>query len=69
MMAEPTANEPMVRFTITQEQHRVTAVTTNALEVNHFLDFIRLSRAYNTWVSYAFEDAARAHVAQLTRAN
>ena len=43
MMAEPTANEPVVRFTITQEQHRVTAVTTNAPEVNHFLDFIRLA--------------------------
>lgn len=55
MMAEPTANEPLVRFTITQEQHRVTAVTTTAPEVNHFLDFIRLSRAYNTWVSYAYD--------------
>ena len=54
-MAESAATEPAVRFTITQAQGRVTAVVTNSAAVNHFLDFIRLSRAHNTWVSYAYD--------------
>ena len=54
-MAVPVASEPAIRFTITQEQNRVTAVSTNSSVVNHFLDLIKLSRAYNTWVSYAYD--------------
>jgi site-specific recombinase XerD len=50
-----TDTEPVIRFTITQEKSRVTAVSTNSSVVNHFLDLIKLSRAYNTWVSYAYD--------------
>jgi site-specific recombinase XerD len=48
-------SESVIRFTITQEKGRVTAVSTNSPGVNHFLDFLQMSRAYNTWVSYAHD--------------
>ena len=54
-MAENAATEPAIHFTITQEKNRVTAVSTNSSWVNHFLDLIKLSRAYNTWISYAYD--------------
>ena len=41
-----------VRFTFTWQEGRVTDITTDSPSVNHFLDLLQLSRAYNTWVSY-----------------
>ncbi len=47
--------EPVILFSIVQEKGRVTKVSTNSPLVNHFLDLIQMSRAYNTWVSYTHD--------------
>jgi len=54
-MKATASSGPVVRFTIAQENSRVTAVSTNSPWVNHFLDFLQMSRAYNTWISYAHD--------------
>jgi site-specific recombinase XerD len=47
--------ESAVLFDIVREQGRVTRVSTNSPSVNHFLDLVKMSRAYNTWVSYSHD--------------
>lgn len=47
--------EPVVRFTIIHQRGRATDISTSSPLVNHFLDVIKMSRAYNTWVSYAHD--------------
>ena len=54
MSANPSI-ETVVRFTIVWEKGRVTDVSTNSPLINHFLGLIKMSRAYNTWVSYAHD--------------
>lgn len=44
-----------IEFTIQWETGRVMDVTTSSPAVNHFLDYIKLTRAYNTWVNYAHD--------------
>jgi site-specific recombinase XerD len=66
--------EDAVRFTFTWREGRVTTITTNSPHINHFLDLLRLSRAYNTWVSYsqdlkAFFTVIPKPPAQVTRAD
>jgi len=46
-------NEPLVLFEVVRERGRVREISTNSPLVNHFLDLMKMSRAYNTWVSYA----------------
>ena len=46
---------PIVLINIVQEKGRVTKVSSNSPLVNHFLDLIQISRAYNTWVSYTHD--------------
>ena len=41
-----------VRFTFTWQESRVTDIATDSPPINHFLDLLQLSRAFNTWVSY-----------------
>jgi len=47
--------EPVVRFTITWEKGRLMDVSTNYASIDHFLDLVKMSRAYNTWVNYAHD--------------
>lgn len=44
-----------VQFTITRQEGQVVSISTNSLPVNHFLDMIEMSKAYNTWVGYAHD--------------
>ena len=44
-----------VHFTFVRQHGQLTDCTTTSPEVNHFLDVIRLSRAYHTWVNYAHD--------------
>ena len=44
-----------IEFAIEWEAGRMKKVTTGSPDVNHFLDYIRLTRAYNTWVNYAHD--------------
>lgn len=46
-------NNQVVLFSIVREKDRVREVSTTSPLVNHFLDLMKISRAYNTWVSYA----------------
>ncbi len=46
-------NKPIVLFAIVRERGRVKEISTTSPLVNHFLDLMKMSRAYNTWVSYA----------------
>lgn len=47
--------ETGVQFIIKWEQGRVVDVQTNSPPVNHFLELVRLTQAYNTWVNYAHD--------------
>jgi site-specific recombinase XerD len=44
-----------IRFTIVRKQGQVCEILTNSSAVNHFLDLIKLSRASNTWINYAYD--------------
>jgi site-specific recombinase XerD len=44
-----------VEFTIRYEHGQMTAVSTNAPLVNHFLEKIRLTRSLHTWINYAHD--------------
>jgi site-specific recombinase XerD len=44
-----------VHFTFVRQHGQLTDCTSTSPEVNHFLDVIKLSRAYHTWVSYAHD--------------
>ena len=48
-------NSPTVLFSIVREKDQVREVSTTSPYVNHFLDLIQMSRAYNTWVSYTHD--------------
>jgi hypothetical protein len=54
-MTTDASSQSVVAFTVVREQGRVTAVSTNLPELNHFLDLLQNSRAHNTWVSYAHD--------------
>lgn len=47
--------ESVVHFTIVREEGRITDISTNFPAVNHFLDLVKLNRAYNTWASYGHD--------------
>jgi len=47
--------EAAVHFTIVWEKGRVIDVSTNSALVDHFLDLVKMSRAYNTWLNYAHD--------------
>jgi len=47
--------EPVIHFTIVWEKGRVIDVSTNSASVDHFLDLVKMSRAYNTWLNYAYD--------------
>jgi len=52
-MNNDVSNQPAVQFAITWEKGKVSEITTNSRQVDHFLGLMKMSRAYNTWVSYA----------------
>jgi len=54
-MPTPAARPRPVRFTIVREHGQVTDVVTSSPALNHFLDLVKLSRAHNTWLSYAHD--------------
>jgi len=47
--------KPAIEFTIQWEAGEMIKVTTSSPAVNHFLNYIKLTRAYNTWVSYTHD--------------
>jgi integrase/recombinase XerC len=54
-MSSNTVGKPTVCFTFSRQEGRITDISTNAPLVNHFLDLIKMSRTYNTWISYAHD--------------
>ncbi len=48
-------NKVFIQFTFTYEQGHLVSCTTNASLINHFLDVVKMSRAYHTWVNYAHD--------------
>jgi len=52
-MKNEESDKPVVHFAVVWEKGTVQEISTNSRQVNHFLDLVRMSRAYNTWVSYA----------------
>lgn len=54
-MSANVSTEPVVQFAIVYERSRVTDISTSSPLINHFLDLTKMSRAYNTWVSYAYD--------------
>jgi site-specific recombinase XerD len=51
-MSNNDLKSPVILFAINREKGRVKEVSTNSPQINHFLDLIKMSRAYNTWISY-----------------
>jgi site-specific recombinase XerD len=51
-MSNNDLKSPRVLFAISREKGRVKEVSTNSPQINHFLDLIKMCRAYNTWISY-----------------
>jgi integrase/recombinase XerC len=49
------STEPVVHITIVREKSHVTEVSTTSPSLDHFLELIRMNRAYNTWVSYSHD--------------
>jgi integrase/recombinase XerC len=54
-MSTDISTEPVVQFTIVREKGRVTEVSTTSPWLDHFLELIRMNRAYNTWISYSHD--------------
>ena len=54
-MSSSTGIRPAVGFTFVRQEGQITDISTNAPLVNHFLDLVNMSRAHNTWVSYAHD--------------
>lgn len=54
-MTTEAGKEERVRFTFTYERGKLVDCTTTSSLINHFLDVVRLSRAHNTWASYAHD--------------
>lgn len=54
-MAAKARTRRWVQFTITRRQGEISEILTNSSAINHFLDVIKLSRATNTWISYAHD--------------
>src|SRR5437879_5326485 len=54
MSNQPTVHQP-VQFTIVRQQGQISSCTTSSALVNHFLDVVKATRAYNTWVSYTYD--------------
>lgn len=48
-------DEPKIEFTIQWEAGHMVTVTTNSPAINHFLDYIKLTRTYHTWVNYTHD--------------
>lgn len=44
-----------VQFTLTHDHGKLIECTTTSAPIDHFLEVIKLSRAYNTWVSYVHD--------------
>ena len=44
-----------VEFTIIRAQGRIVDVHTDSPEIQHFLQVLKQSRAYNTWLNYALD--------------
>ncbi len=66
--------KPFVCFTFVRREGRVADISTNSPLVNHFLDLIKMSRAYNTWLSYAhdlkvFFEVVAKHPESVTRSD
>jgi site-specific recombinase XerC len=45
----------VVHFTIVRKSGKVADCRTTSPEINHFLDLVKLNRAYNTWLNYAYD--------------
>ena len=44
-----------IRFSMVWEHGRLACLSTSSPLINHFLDLVKMSRSYNTWVSYAHD--------------
>jgi site-specific recombinase XerD len=54
-MNQDVSTEAMIRFSLVWEQGKLVSITTTSPPVNHFLELIRLTRSYNTWVNYVHD--------------
>lgn len=51
----PANRHQPVHFTLVRQEGKLTDCLTSSPTLNHFLDVIKLSRAYHTWVNYAHD--------------
>lgn len=54
-MADESADCPGILFTVVRAGGKIVDVQTTSPEINHFLRVVKLSRAHNTWLSYALD--------------
>ncbi|MEZ4614407.1 MAG: site-specific integrase [Caldilineaceae bacterium] len=54
-MSELVSTEIIVTFDVLWEHGKLLSAATDSPEINHFLDFLKLTQSYNTWVNYVFD--------------
>lgn len=54
-MADEPTDSPGVHFTVVRSGGKIVDVQTASPQINHFLRLLKLSRAHNTWLSYALD--------------
>ena len=54
-----------VTFSVVRDHGQITDIRTSSPDINHFLRVLKLSRAHNTWLSYALDLKAFFGVVQL----
>lgn len=54
-MGQNPSVDPAVPFSIARAGGQITEIVTASPAINHFLQFVRLTRSRNTWVSYAHD--------------
>ena len=54
-MTTPLDFSSTVQITVIREQGRIVDIVTTCPEVTHFLNMLKMSRSYHTWVNYAYD--------------
>lgn len=54
-MNELVSTETAVTFNILWEHGKLLSAATDSSELNHFLELLKLTQSYNTWVNYVFD--------------
>ncbi len=64
-MTAEVSRDAAIQFTVVRAGGKIVDVQTTSPEINHFLRFLKLSRAHNTWLNYALDLKLFFHIVQV----